>query len=115
MESKEYVPCANCGFRLVEVAPSTVETRPSQVVACPICGLRMDDDGFNSGRVVSPDERERLLGEWLYRHGYDPEVVHQRWGFSVGEFFVDSLAEDGSAPLPAGGWSEDVQSDLHRR
>lgn len=91
----EYAPCANCGFRLAEVGPPTPITYPFQVVHCPICGMRMDNEGFQAGEVLDEAGRERALSAWLRRHDYDPEIVHQKWGFAAKEFFT-------TVPLPAG-------------
>lgn len=90
----EYAPCANCGFRLAEVGPPTPITYPFQVVHCPICGMRMDNEGFQAGEALDESGKERALAAWLRRHDYDPEIVHQKWGFSAKEFFT-------TVPLPA--------------
>lgn len=91
----EYAPCANCGFRLAEVGPPTPTTYPFQVVHCPICGMRMDDEGFQAGEFLDEAGKDRALAAWLRRHDYDPEIVHQKWGFAAKEFFT-------AVPLPAG-------------
>lgn len=84
---REFAPCANCGFLMSEVGPPTGITYPFQVVHCPICGLSMDDDGFQPGDDLSMSEREDRLATWLDLHGYDPETVHERWGFLPDQFF----------------------------
>lgn len=84
---REYAPCANCGFLMSEVGPPTGITYPFQVVHCPICGLSMDDDGFHPGEDLDPAERAQRLADWLDVHGYNPETVHQRWGFEPEQFF----------------------------
>ena len=99
----EYAPCANCGFRLAEVRPPTAITYPFTVVACPICGMQMDDEGFRQGRTLDRAGRQEALGAWLRRYDYDPEVVHIRWGFAFEEFFSggDGEPSPGTAPPPA--------------
>jgi hypothetical protein len=72
----EYAPCANCGFRLAEVGPPSAITYPFQVVHCPICGMRMDDEGFQAGEPLDEAGRQRALAAWLRGHDYDPEFVH---------------------------------------
>ncbi|MEX0789067.1 MAG: 6-pyruvoyl-tetrahydropterin synthase-related protein [Anaerolineales bacterium] len=84
----EYAPCANCGFRLAEVGPPSPITYPFQVVHCPICGMRMDDEGFQAGESLDEDGRQRALAAWLRRNDYDPEIVHTKWGFAAKEFFT---------------------------
>ncbi len=96
--SRSYAPCANCGFRLAEVGPPTAETYPFQVVRCPICGLVMDDEGFQPGRSLNQEERQRALADWLATHGYQAEVVHERWGFAVEDFFIGESETRGLRP-----------------
>jgi hypothetical protein len=84
----EYAPCANCGFRLAEVGPPSPITYPFQVVHCPICGMRMDDEGFQTGESLDETGRQRALAAWLRRNDYDPEIVHTKWGFAAQEFFT---------------------------
>lgn len=106
---REYAPCANCGFLLSEVGPPTGITYPFQVVHCPICGLSMDDDGFNPGEELEDGERSRRLAEWLAHHDYDPETVHQRWGFEPEQFFGEM--EGASPPRLPGVDGEDVDGE----
>ena len=82
-----HMPCANCGFLLSEVDEPTPVTYPFQVVHCPICGLSMDDEGFTPGDELDEEERNHRLTDWLKDHGYDPQTVHERWGFSPESFF----------------------------
>jgi hypothetical protein len=89
-------PCANCGFLLAKVGPPTSTTYPFQVVDCPICGLQMNDDGFHAGADLSEEERVQALSKWLKRYEYEPEVVHERWGFGPDRFF----GEPSQVPLP---------------
>ncbi len=87
-ESISHLPCANCGFRLAEVAPPTGITYPFKVVSCSVCGMSMDDEGFRPGVPLTPAARAAALDRWLREHGYDPATVHERWGFSVEDFFA---------------------------
>lgn len=100
-EQPEFAPCANCGFRLAEVRPPTAITYPFNVVACPICGMQMDDEGFRPGATLDRAGRQAALGAWLRRYDYDPEVVHTRWGFAFEEFFTAGGAESTPAAAPA--------------
>jgi hypothetical protein len=86
-----YVPCANCGFRLSEAGPPTAITYPFQVVHCAICGLSMDDEGYQAGKELSPEERSERLDTWLAQYSYDPSIVHNKWGFEVDAFFVEAV------------------------
>ncbi len=99
--TKEYAPCANCGFLAAEIGPPTSVTYPFQVVSCPICGLRMDDDGFQPGEPLTEEGRHESLDEWLREHGYDPQLVHSRWGFTHEDFFGGGEGDD-ALPFPLG-------------
>ncbi len=89
-EIGKYAPCATCGFLFARLGPPTPITYPFQTVDCPICGLRMDDEGFQPGEEPSEDERGRKLSDWLHENDYDPQTVHEKWGFKQGDFFGDS-------------------------
>jgi hypothetical protein len=82
-----FSPCANCGFRLAESSSPSQATYPFRVSRCPICGARMDDESFEPGQTLEPEERSRILLQWLHANGYDPRTVYTTWGFSVDEFF----------------------------
>jgi hypothetical protein len=82
-----HAPCAKCGFLLSEVGPPTAKTYPFQVVHCPICGLSMDDGGFETGEKMDEETRHIRLAIWLRQHDYDPSTVHERWGFDEAAFF----------------------------
>jgi hypothetical protein len=82
-----YVPCPHCGFRLAESRPPTPITYPFQVSHCPICGARMDDEGFEPGKDLTREERARELHAWLRANHYDPRMIYNQWGFSLDEFF----------------------------
>ncbi len=86
----QYAPCATCGFLFARLGPPTPITYPFQTVDCPICGLRMNDEGFQPGEEPSLEERKQKLSDWLYEHEYDPQTVHEKWGFKEGDFFGDS-------------------------
>ena len=86
----EYAPCATCGFLFARLGPPTPITYPFQTVDCPICGLRMNDEGFQPGEEPSEDERKQKLSDWLNENDYDPKTVHEKWGFKEGDFFGDS-------------------------
>jgi len=87
VSDRTHAPCANCGFLLSEVGPPSPVTYPFQVVHCPICGLSMNDEGFSPGEELEADTRSARLAVWLRQHDYDPETVHERWGFSAEAFF----------------------------
>jgi hypothetical protein len=97
-EELSYAPCANCGFRLAEQSAPTAVTYPFNVVSCPICGLRMDDEGFAPGASLTAEEREQHLTRWLESHHYVPEQVYHRWGFGVDDFFDPGAVAGGGAP-----------------
>ena len=82
-----FTPCAHCGFRLAESRPPSPATYPFQVSHCPICGARMDDEGFDPGKDLSREEQSRVLNHWLRASGYDPRMIYTQWGFSAEEFF----------------------------
>jgi hypothetical protein len=86
----QYAPCATCGFLFARLGPPTPITYPFQTVDCPICGLRMDDEGFQPGEELSEEERDQKLADWLHDNEYDPQTVHEKWDFSQGDFFGDS-------------------------
>jgi len=94
---QEHAPCSNCGFLLAEIGPPTAVTYPFQVVCCPICGMRMDDEGFQPGEALSEEDKQRRLSEWLIENNYDPTTVHERWGFARDKFFEPEGGE-GSPP-----------------
>ncbi len=89
-EIGKFAPCATCGFLFARLGPPTPITYPFQTVNCPICGLRMDDEGFQPGEDPSEDERKRKLSDWLHENDYDPQTVHEKWGLKEGDFFGDS-------------------------
>jgi hypothetical protein len=89
-EKGKYAPCATCGFLFARLGPPTPITYPFQTVDCPICGLRMDDEGFQPGEEPSGEERRQKLAEWFIEHDYDPKTVYEKWGFKEGDFFGDS-------------------------
>lgn len=93
-DAHEYAVCANCSFRFAEVGPPTASTYPFQVVHCPICGLRMDDDGFEPGAALDDQTRAEALDNWLNDNRYNPEIVHERWGFSADEFFASGSDDE---------------------
>lgn len=110
--SPTYVPCANCGFRLSEAGPPTSITYPFQVVRCPICGLSMDDEGYQAGATLTEEERAQRLDLWLGQYAYDPSIVHGKWGFGVDAFFVDSPDETRvETSLPDGGTDAESHPD----
>lgn len=82
-----FTPCAHCGFRLAESHPPTPITYPFQVSHCPICGAHMDDEGFVQGKDLTREEQSRALNSWLRASGYDPRMIHTKWGFTAEEFF----------------------------
>ena len=82
-----FTPCANCGFRLAESRPPTPNTYPFQVSRCPICGARMDDEGFVQGKTLTREEQSHALNSWLRANGYDPRMIYTQWGFESEEFF----------------------------
>jgi hypothetical protein len=47
----------------------------------------MNDEGFSPGEELEADTRSARLAVWLRLHDYDPETVHERWGFSAEAFF----------------------------
>lgn len=100
-QTTSHSPCANCGFRLAEVGPPTSITYPFNVVSCPICGMSMDDEGFRPGEQLAPEARAAALDRWLLDHDYDPATVHERWGFSVQDFFAPEAER--RQPQPASG------------
>lgn len=103
-QEPSYAPCANCGFRLAEKYPPTAVTYPFNVVSCPICGMRMDDEGFVSGETLGPERRKELLTRWLETHNYDPDQVYERWGFGVDDFFdLGAVAQGSPSPAPPHG------------
>jgi hypothetical protein len=106
-------PCANCGFRIAEVPPTAV-TYPFNVVSCPICGMRMDDEGFNPGQSLDLEQREKVLTRWLESHNYNPEQVYKRWGFGVEDFFESSAAVEGSPSSPPTPGSPDANQNPDR-
>ena len=87
VSDRSHAPCANCGFLLSEVGPPSAVTYPFQVVHCPICGLSMGDEGFSPGEELDAATRQARLAAWLRQQDYDPETVHERWGFSAEAFF----------------------------
>ncbi len=104
VDEPSYAPCANCGFRIAEKYPPTAVTYPFNVVSCPICGMKMDDEGFVPGDSLSPDQREKALTRWLEAHNYVPEQVYKRWGFGVEEFFEPTpVAVEGPTAPPSPG------------
>jgi hypothetical protein len=104
VEEPSYAPCANCGFKIAEKYAPTAVTYPFNVVTCPICGMRMDDEGFAPGASLSPDQREKALTQWLEAHNYVPEQVYKRWGFGVEDFFEPTpVAGEGPAASPSPG------------
>lgn len=103
-EPQEYAPCSNCGFLLAEIGPPTAVTYPFQVVHCPICGMQMDDEGFQPGDALDEEARKQRLTDWLIENNHDPSTVHERWGFARDKFF-EAEAGDGSPP------AADVQED----
>jgi hypothetical protein len=114
VEEKQYAPCANCGFRLAEMGAPTPITYPFQVVRCPICGMVMDDDGFQPGTAMTQDEKAGALAAWLRNHNYDPKTVHERWGFAVADFFADPQSDEYYFDGQAQDGTEDVQPDTDR-
>jgi hypothetical protein len=56
-----FTPCAHCGFRLAESRPPTPITYPFQVSRCPICGARMDDEGFVQGKDLTREEQSGTI------------------------------------------------------
>jgi hypothetical protein len=104
VEEPSYAPCANCGFKIAEKYAPTAVTYPFNVVTCPICGMRMDDEGFVPGASLSPDQREKALTRWLEAHNYVPEQVYKRWGFGVEDFFEPTaVAVEGPTASPSPG------------
>lgn len=104
---QEYAPCSNCGFLLAEIGPPTAVTYPFQVVSCPICGMKMDDEGFDPGRQLDEANKKQRLADWLAENDYDATTVHERWGFAYSQFF-ESAASDRSAGREAGEPSGDA-------
>jgi hypothetical protein len=115
VEEPSYGPCANCGFRLAETLAPTAVPRPSTVVSCPICGLKVDDKGLVPGVSLDPGEREQRLTRWLESHNYAPQQVYHQWGFGVDDFFDLEAVAPGNRPAQTAGGSEDVHKDPDRR
>ncbi len=89
-KDKEYAPCANCGFVLAEVGPPTAMTYPFKAIHCPICGMRMDDTGFEPGEQLSDEERRRSLAKWLGGFGYDLGELEASGAMSYQEYFTEA-------------------------
>ena len=106
-EEQEYAPCSNCGFLLAEIGPPTAITYPFQVVSCPICGMKMDDEGFEPGRPIDEAEKKQRLADWLAENDYDATTVHERWGFAYTQFF-DTATGNRSEGLEGGAPSGEV-------
>jgi hypothetical protein len=115
VEEPSYAPCAGCGFRLAEQRAPTAVTYPFNVVSCPICGLKMDDEGFVPGDTLGAAERERRLTLWLESHNYAPEQVYYKWGFGVDDFFDPEAVARGAPASPTAAGSTDAHQDPDRR
>ena len=113
-EEPSYAPCANCGFRIAEKYQPTAVTYPFNVVSCPLCGMRMDDEGFNPGQSLGLEQREKALTRWLESHNYNPEQVYKRWGFGVEDFFESSAAAEGGPSSPPTPGSPDANQNPDR-
>lgn len=87
---KEYAPCANCGFVLAEVGPPTAMTYPFKAVHCPICGMRMDDSGFEAGEQLTDEGRRRSLAEWLEGFGHDLDELEASGAMSYQDYFTEA-------------------------
>jgi hypothetical protein len=114
-EEPSYAPCSNCGFRLAEKYPPTEVTYPFNVVSCPICGMRMDDEGFVAGEALDPEQRQASLTRWLENHGFVPQQVYSRWGFGVEDFFEPGAVATGGQPILPPGRSHSADQDPDRR
>lgn len=95
-EIGEHAPCANCGFVLAEVGPPTPMTYPFKAVRCPICGMRMDDSGFEPGENLSERELREALARWLDGFGHDLEQVESKGGIGFEDYFT---AAEGSGDM----------------
>lgn len=107
-EPQEYAPCSNCGFLLAEIGPPTAVTYPFQVVHCPICGMQMNDEGFQPGESLNEDDKQQRLSDWLIENNYDPTTVHERWGFARDKFFE---SESGEASTSSSATESSEQGD----
>jgi hypothetical protein len=87
---REHAPCANCGFVLAQVGPPTAMTYPFKAVLCPICGMRMDDSGFEPGDDLSEQELRRELARWLQDYGYDLDQLEAKGGMQFEDYFTEA-------------------------
>jgi hypothetical protein len=108
-KDREYAPCANCGFVLAEVGPPTAKTYPFKAVHCPICGMRMDDSGFEPGETLSEEERRRSLAKWLEGFGYDLGELEASGAMSYREYFTEAERVAGQDTLRGAGERRDEQ------
>ncbi len=96
--SVTYTSCLNCGFKFSEAMPPTPATYPFNLIACPICGQRLDGTGFRAGNAMTAADRQAALAKWLTHKGYDIATIDPRRDFSVETFFEGDLS-----PLPLAG------------
>jgi hypothetical protein len=90
----EHAPCPNCQFLLAEVNIPTRATYPFKAVSCPICGLRIDDEGIVEGKKLSEEERKVYLARWLDRYQYDIDKLEEKGGLGYQDYFFEGEIED---------------------
>jgi len=86
-ESPAYQTCPYCGFRLMEVWPSTDITSSSRVEHCPICGYQHDIHGLIPAKPMTRAEKLFAFDRWLWRHSLDRRLLQSHYHVRPEQFF----------------------------
>ena len=84
-----YHVCPTCGFRLMEMAPPTVQTYPFPVETCFVCGYRRDSDGIFAGKSLDRESKLEAVRMWLLRYDLNEDVLQRHYHLSLTAFFAD--------------------------
>ncbi|MBN1312552.1 MAG: hypothetical protein JXB30_14145 [Anaerolineae bacterium] len=92
--SKEWLTtCPNCHFKLAAGGPPNGVTYPFNVIRCAVCGYRLDEYGFEAGKIQSQDQRLAIARNWIRSQGWELDSLPDRFGFGPDELFETEMAE----------------------
>lgn len=56
---------------------------------CPICGHGINENGIQTGRKLTEDEKQQAWVNWLACNGLTPEIIHNHYRLSQQDFFAN--------------------------
>jgi DNA-directed RNA polymerase subunit RPC12/RpoP len=97
---KPYATCPNCRFKLATSEPPSGATYPFNVIHCPVCGYRLDEFGFELGKLQTEGEKRAAADTWMMSQRLMPDTLRDLFGVGADELFENIGADHLSEVLP---------------